>query len=61
MIYTDSTGTDSQNFIFLNFDGCKDKEWYIKQESIEPLNENKKELYAQDIAILRSSDRFQCK
>ena len=68
MIYTDSTGTNNQNFILLNFDGSKQKdgktvkdEWYILQECIEPNNENKKELYAQDIAILRSSDRYECK
>ena len=68
MIYTDATGTDNQNFICLNFDGSKESdgksikdEWYILQECIEPINENKKELYAQDVAILRSSDRYEYK
>lgn len=53
MLYTDKTGCDSQTLLFFNFDAV-----YIKQECVEPTDENKSDLYAQDVAIVRTSDRI---
>ena len=54
MLYTDKTGCDKQTLLFFNFDAI-----YLKQECIEPTEQNKSDLLAQDVAIVRSSDRIQ--
>ena len=52
MIYTDKTGKTKQTLIFFNFDLV-----YLKQECIEPAEHNKADLHAQDVEIVRTSDR----